>query len=298
MSILILGKGFVGTHLHEYFQQNNIESDIYSQSELDYTDSKTLASYLDYCKDEIKKEVDIVINCSGYTGVPNVDACEDNKEICYNYNVAYPLKVLSVCAQRKIPVIHVGSGCIYSGYDKEYTEYDTPNFGLFSNEASYYSKCKHIFETFAKHFECYVLRIRIPFTADWSRKNYFTKLVNYDSLISENNSITSISDFNIFVEKFIDKLKQGYLIPGVYNVVNPEPVTAEQVVTLLRKYNITNPNWKYIEVKNLNTKANRSNCVLSTEKIAKLHLTLPSTLDSLERDIRILANVQPNTVSR
>ncbi len=285
MSILILGKGFVGTHLHEHFQKNKIQSTIYGQSELEYTDSNTLAAYLD----EPGNKIDIVINCSGYTGVPNVDACEDNKELCYNYNVAYPLQVLNVCERRKIPVIHIGSGCIYSGYEKEYTENDTPDFGIFSNESSYYSKCKHIFETFAKHFQCSVLRIRIPFTSDNSRKNYFTKLINYDSLISENNSITSITDFNEFIVKFINKIKDGTINHGLYNVVNPDPVTAECVVTLLKKYNINNPNWSFIKVSELNTKANRSNCVLSAEKIKSIGLSLPPTLESLERDIQLLS---------
>jgi 3,5-epimerase/4-reductase len=285
MSILILGKGFVGTHLHAHFQKNKIKSTIYSQSELEYTDPNTLAAYLDECSSTSK--IDVVVNCSGYTGVPNVDACEYNKELCYNYNVVYPLDVLTVCERRSIPVIHIGSGCIYSGYNKAYEETDTPNFGVFSDESSYYSKCKHIFETFAKQHQCYVLRIRIPFTDDTSRKNYFTKLLNYNTLISENNSITSINDFNVFVTSFIDNMAD---IPyGLYNVVNPEPVTARAVVTLMQKYNLNNPNWSFIDLKDLNTRANRSNCVLSTKKIAQLGLSLPPTVQSLERDIKALA---------
>jgi dTDP-4-dehydrorhamnose reductase len=156
MSILILGKGFVGTHLHKYLSTINVHSNIYSQSELEYTDYKTFDAFLK----ERKGGISAIVNCSGYTGVPNVDACETNKELCYNYNVSYPLQMAALCAQHNVPLIHVGSGCIYSGYDKNYTENDTPNFGVFSDESSYYSKCKHIFETFAKHFPCYIFRIR------------------------------------------------------------------------------------------------------------------------------------------
>lgn len=285
MSTLILGKGFVGSHLESYFKNNGKDCIAVSQLDLNYTDPNELSDFLDRDRGVIKT----VINCSGYTGVPNVDACEDNKELCYNYNVTYPLQVLNVCKKRDIPVIYIGSGCIYSGYEKEYTENDTPNFGIFSNESSYYSKCKHIFETFAKYFPCYVLRIRIPFTSDYSRKNYFSKLLKYNSLISENNSITSITDFNEFIVKFVDKVYFDQVEHGIYNVINPEPVTAEQVVTLMRRYGINNPNWRFIEVKDLNTKANRSNCVLSTEKIKSIGLSLPSTLESLERDIQFLS---------
>ena len=278
---VILGKGFVGTHLSQYFKQNNIDHKIFSQSELDYTDPNTLKDFLD----SNDKDIKWVINCSGYTGIPNVDACEDNKEFCYAYNVLYPMQVVKLCNQYKIPVIHIGSGCIYSGYEKEFTEEDTPNFGIYSNESSYYSKCKHVFETFAKEFNCYVLRIRIPFTDILTRKNYFSKLVNYDTLINELNSVTSLNDFDKFVVRFIST-KPEY---GIYNVVNPEPVKAEEVVEILKDNKIVNSKWRFIELKDLNTKANRSNCVLTTDKIKDLGLQLPNTRTSLLRDISTLA---------
>lgn len=278
---VILGKGFVGTHLSHYFKKNNIDHKIFSQSELDYTDPNTFKDFLDTNDKDIKW----VINCSGYTGIPNVDACEDNKELCYAYNVLYPMQVVKLCNQYKIPVIHIGSGCIYSGYEKEFTEEDIPNFGIYSNESSYYSKCKHVFETFAKEFNCYVLRIRIPFTDILTRKNYFSKLLNYDTLINELNSVTSLKDFDEFVVRFISA-KPEY---GIYNVVNPEPVKAEEVVEILKDNKIVNSKWRFIELKDLNTKANRSNCVLTTDKIKDLGLQLPNTRTSLLRDISTLA---------
>jgi dTDP-4-dehydrorhamnose reductase len=285
---VILGKGFVGTHLAQYFKSNNIEHRIFSQSDLDYTDPDRLREFIE----EHDRHIRTVINCSGYTGVPNVDACEDNKELCYNYNVLYPLNVVKMCNAFSIPVVHIGSGCIYSGYDKEYTEEDTPNFGMFSNESSYYSKCKHVFETFAKGYKCYVLRIRIPFTDVLTRKNYFSKLLGYDTLINELNSVTSLNDFDEFVVRFI-VARPDY---GIYNVVNPEPIKAEEVVWLLEKHGLKNPNWKFIDLKDLNTKANRSNCVLSTEKLKKIGLELPNTRDSLVRDIVALARSQGQDV--
>ncbi len=285
---VILGKGFVGSHLAHYFKTNNIEHKIFSQSDLDYTDPDKLREFIE----ENNKDIKTVINCSGYTGVPNVDACEDNKELCYNYNVLYPLNVVKICNAFSIPVIHIGSGCIYSGYDKVYTEEDIPNFGMFSNESSYYSKCKHVFETFAKGYKCYVLRIRIPFTNTLTRKNYFSKLLGYDTLINELNSVTSLNDFDEFLVRFI-ATRPDY---GIYNVVNPEPIKAEEVVWLLEKHGLKNPNWKFIELKDLNTKANRSNCVLSTEKLRKYDLELPNTRDSLVRDIVQLARSQGQDV--
>lgn len=278
---LILGKGFVGTHLAHHFRVNNIDHKIFSQKELNYTDAYTLKGYLK----ENNKDIQFVINCSGLTGSPNVDFCEDNKELCYNYNVLYPLQVIKICDSLNIPVIHIGSGCIYSGYTKQYTENDTPDFGIFSNDSSFYSKCKHIFETFALFHRCYILRIRIPFTGDDSTKNYFSKLVKYDTLINELNSITSITDFNEFVVKFIQQKPDW----GVYNVVNPQPLKADEVVNILKDNGVENPNWKFIPLSELNTKAKRSNCVLSTELINSLGLQLPDTRESLKRDAALFA---------
>jgi dTDP-4-dehydrorhamnose reductase len=198
------------------------------------------------------------------------------------------MQVVRTCHSLDVPIIHIGSGCIYSGYDKVYNENDTPNFGIYSNESSYYSKCKHIFETFAKDFNCYIFRIRIPFTETLTRKNYFSKILAYDSLINELNSVTSLNDFNNFIVRFM-AIKPKH---GIYNVVNPQPVKAEDIVRLLELNGLKNPNWKFIELKDLNTKANRSNCILSTDKINSLGLQLPNTNDSLVRDIVALARSQ------
>lgn len=281
--ILVLGKGFVGSNLVNYFKNNNIDHIAFSKKIFDYSDKEQFNNYISNTRFDIK----CVINCSGYTGVPNVDACEENKELCKKLNVDDPLDVLDVCSKHDIPVIHVGSGCIYSGYDKAYEECDSPNFGLFDTHSSYYSKCKDLFEIQSRRFPCYVLRIRIPFSGEFRPKNYFYKLLRYNNLINELNSVTSMTDFNVFVEKFIQKI---HTLPyGFYNVVNPEPVKAEHVVYTLEKLGLKNNDWKYISLDELNTKANRSNCVLSTEKIRSFGLELPNTMDSITRDAGVFA---------
>jgi dTDP-4-dehydrorhamnose reductase len=278
--IIILGKGFIGNSLSNYFTKNSIDHSIYTKSMLDYTNTDALNSFLKDSKDKIH----CIINTFGYTGVPNVDACELNKEECWNWNVIHPLNVVKVANDNKLPVIHVSSGCIYNGYEKDYTEEDKPNFGMFSDVSSFYSKCKHACEIMLDNHCVYILRIRIPFTHENVSKNYFSKILKYDNLIDEVNSVTSVEDFNNFVFRFVYLLKD--LPGGIYNTVNPQPVKASEVVDIMRKNGIINPNWKFIDLKDLNTKANRSNCVLSTGKIEKYNLPFPDTLQSLTRDIK------------
>jgi dTDP-4-dehydrorhamnose reductase len=280
---IILGQGFVGSNLSNYFSKSNFNHAIFNSRALDYTDIDTLYQYL---KDN-KEKISYIINCFGYTGTPNVDGCETNRELCWKLNVLYPLNVLKTANDLKIPVVHVGSGCVYTGYEKNYTEDDVPNFGLYSSDSSFYSRCKHEFEILADNYCVYILRIRIPFTSHAVSKNYFTKLVKYDNLIDNTNSVTSLTDFCEFM------FKLNFLIHdlpgGIFNVVNPQPVKTEQTVELLQKYGVNNSNWNFIKDYELNTLAKRSNCVLSTDKIKTYNLELPNTLESLEKEIKMFA---------
>ena len=82
MNVLILGKGYVGNHLEKYLSDqwltgNNIF--FKSKKDLDYTNSEVLYNFC------LSEDIDTVVNTSGYTGAPNVDGCEDNKEDCFYY---------------------------------------------------------------------------------------------------------------------------------------------------------------------------------------------------------------------
>jgi len=251
MNVLILGKGFVGNALKKEMP----DAFIVSKQELNYFDEMTLISYL--CEKRIK----LVINCSGYTGNPNVDACENDKENCYKQNVELVRSLQRSCVGVKI--IHVSSGCIYDGYEKVFTEEDTPNFGMFSDKSSFYSKTKHIAETIISKTldDIAVVRLRIPFDYVSSRKNYFNKLLNYNNLIDFRNSKTDLR----YLCRFIHKLADNFT-PGIFNAVHSNALTTQQVLDIMVEYDLYNPNWKIVDYKDIPIKANRSNCVLSNQK--------------------------------
>ena len=276
---LLLGKGFVGQKLNKHFTQKGIDFFNIAKNEIDYTNRRALSTLLrDY-------NFSHVINCSGYTGHPNVDGCESNKSDCWKYNVSVPVLIDRVCEQYNAKCIHISSGCIYTGYSKNFEESDDPNFGLFNPESSFYSKTKHAFETVVDTRRSAVLRIRMPFTGMKEDKNYLVKLLKYDNLISLKNSVTSIDDLCAFIENFLNNFT-----PGIYNVVNPQPIEAREVVELLKKNNLVNTNWRFIDVADLNTIAKRSNCILDTHKITSMGLCLPDTYVSLERSIKSLCS--------
>ena len=73
--ILILGYGYVGGYLYNRLKQDkNNDVTIVKREFLDYTDSTKVEQWLKKEKDHYN----YVINCSGFTGRPNVDEGEKN----------------------------------------------------------------------------------------------------------------------------------------------------------------------------------------------------------------------------
>ena len=285
-NILLLGKGYIGENLNQHFiSKSDIKSNIYSKKDLNYLDFNTLNKYL---QKNQSIRIDYIINCAGYTGRPNVEGCENDKETCWKYNVKLPIILTEIASYWNIPIIHISSGCVYTGYEKDYTEEDEPNFGIYNKESSFYSKTKHACELSLKNTNSYIFRIRMPFSHKSSERNYIDKILKYNNLISYNNSLTNINDLNEFIYKFINlKNKPEY---GIYNVTNQGSATAKEVVEILKKYKLENKNWKFLNQDEINFKVARSNCVLSTEKIKKLNLELPNIYSSIENTIRRFKN--------
>lgn len=280
MKILILGKGYIGNYLEKANTKHQIIH--ISKSDVNYEDPDTFVNFLHKESKYPKPHFDWIINCSGYTGRPNVEGCESDKENCYHYNVTVPLYITKIANHFKIPIIHIGSGCIYTGYSQDFTEDDLPNFGADSNQSSFYSKTKDAFEKLSAHLERYIFRIRIPFNGIPEPKNYLYKLLNYNNLISQQNSITNVDDLVSFVYKFIEKNRPL----GVYNVTNTGSIDAQTVTEILEKHGLKNPSWKFVSVEDANFKVGRSNCKLDTSKIEELGLGLPPVKESIEKAIK------------
>lgn len=267
MNVLILGGGYTGTILATTLKQEH-DVTVLRQSELNYNDPDKLAVYL------IKNGFDYVINCSGFTGRPNVDQCEDEKAACWKLNVTGPTKVNSCCKELKIPYIHISSGCIYTGYEKNWTEDDEPNFGLFSKESSFYSKSKHAYELASGDYGLTV-RIRMPFDNDIdSPRSILYKLRKYNNLIDFKNSKTYIPDLCDFIMQYIN---EGHSGTDIINFVNPGALSTREIADILTKTDKGNPDWKFVDFETLNTKANRSNCVLDISKLKSNYNYRPKT---------------------
>jgi dTDP-4-dehydrorhamnose reductase len=259
-NVLILGAGYVGTELFCHSAKEHINYYLKSKKDLDYTNNLELRKFI------LNNDISYVVNCSGFTGRPNVDEGEIKKKECWYLNVILPLKISKICKDIGINYIHISSGCIYSGYEKEFTEHDEPNFGLYDH-SSFYSKSKHAFEIL-NDYGC-TIRVRMPFSDDLNERSYITKILKYDNLVNFKNSKTYIPDLCNFIEYIITKNISTSSI-GVINFVNPEAQDAEFVTGIMKAYNLENKNWKFVDIEGINITAPRSNCVLSIDKLKTL----------------------------
>jgi len=242
------------------------------RSELDYSNVSALIAALKADRPEF------LINAAGYTGKPNVDACELHKAECLDGNAVLPGRIAEACEAAGVPWGHVSSGCIYSGARPDgtgFTEEDTPNFTFRQNHCSFYSGTKALGEeVLAGHPNLYLWRLRIPFDNIENPRNYLTKLMRYDTLLEATNSISHLEEFVTATFACWEKR-----IPyGKYNVTNPGHITTHEVVHMITESGVSQKQFKFFPSEDafmkVAAKTPRSNCVMSSEKLARAGIHL------------------------
>ena len=280
---IILGKnGYIAEAIIKELKLRSLPYLALSRTDTDYTNMQILDKWLS--NNAYKKTVEhhnvSVINCAGYIGKPNVDACELNKADTVEGNVIFPAMLSQLCVNNGYLYTHISSGCIYGGYSKDFTEEDASNFDF--QNGSFYSGTKALAEKIVKQNNpnSYIFRLRIPFDEFESPRNYLTKLLTYDKLLDARNSLSHRSDFAKYT---IDLIEQR--VPfGIYNVTNKGSVTTKEVVALMKEH--LNPNKEFKFFSKLDNfmqevSAPRSNCVLDTSKIEQ-YIPIRTAQEALE----------------
>ena len=231
-----------------------------------------------------------MINAAGYTGKPNVDACELHKAECLLGNAVLPGIIAQACEEASIPWGHVSSGCIYSGngpQDQGFTELDAPNFTFRTNNCSFYSGTKALGEeVLAGHPNMFIWRLRIPFDSIDNPRNYLTKMMRYPRLLEATNSISELDEF---VAATLACWTTG--VPfGTYNVTNPGRVTTRDVVDLIIQSGVCVKKFEFFpsedEFMRSAAKTPRSNCVMDSSKLASVGIRLTEVRDAIARDLK------------
>jgi len=284
MIYLLGGSGYVGQAYQSLLTRKGVPFRNLRRAELDYTDPVQLTAALKADRPEF------LINAAGYTGKPNVDACELHKAECLFGNAVVPGRIAAACAAAGVPWGHVSSGCIYSGARADGTgfrEEDTPNFTFRTNHCSFYSGTKALGEeVLAGQSNVYLWRLRIPYDHVENPRNYLTKLMRYPRLLEAANSISHLDEFVASTFACWEKR-----IPfGTYNVTNPGHVTTHEVVDLILKSGVCPKEYSFFksedEFMHVAAKTPRSNCLMDSSKLAAAGITLTEVHDSVGAALR------------
>jgi dTDP-4-dehydrorhamnose reductase len=278
-----------------------------SRGTLDYTDFRTLLGALK------KEKPDFVVNAAGFTGKPNVDACENQKGETVAGNVTLAQTVATACDAAGIKLGFVSSGCIYTGAKVKrecgtwavedrlteplisellekrsdrvqgFSEEDEPNFSFTHNNCSFYSGTKALAEEVMAGFPgFYVWRLRIPFDEFDGHRNYLSKVQRYAKVYQNWNSVSHRRDF---AAACLDTWLKN-VAGGVYNVVNPGYISTQEVVEMIRKK--LKPDWNPTfwgnddEFYRFGAVTPRSNCILDVTKILQAGVQIRPVEGALE----------------
>jgi dTDP-4-dehydrorhamnose reductase len=284
MIYLLGGSGYVGGAYQALFRLRGVPYRSLGRAEVDYADAGALRAAL------LRDRPEFLINAAGYTGKPNVDACELHKAECLLGNAVLPGIVAEACEAAGVPWGHVSSGCIYNGEGpggRGFTEEDTPNFTFRSGYCSFYSGTKGLGEeVLAGRPNVFVWRLRIPFESVDNPRNYLSKLMRYKRLLEATNSITQLDEFTAATLECWTRR-----VPfGTYNVTNPGRVTTREVVELIRRSGVCTKAFDFFssegEFMEVAAKTPRSNCVLDSSKLERAGVRLTPVHEAIERDLK------------
>jgi dTDP-4-dehydrorhamnose reductase len=233
--VLLLGaNGYVGQCFAQFLRGRQVDVVTVARAEQDYTEASALRKLL---RDH---RPDFLINAAGYTGKPNVDACESARADTLFGNTVFPLRVAEICAEEGITWGHVSSGCIYqgakgvdaAGNSIGFREEDEPNFSFHRGDCSFYSGTKALAEEYLLkgRYPLYIWRLRVPFDHRDNGRNYLTKLLRYKRLLDVRNSLSHLTEFVASAWATLERK----LPHGIYNLTNPGAVTTREVVDLIR----------------------------------------------------------------
>lgn len=279
-----LGQAYVHAHVPSGLTIIPIE-----RSHFDYGDPKKLRRLIR------EEHIEGILNCAGFTGKPNVDACEDQKDLCFRLNVLLPEAVANVSSDEKVPLFQIGSGCIYQGVpclnepELGFNEEDEPNFCFEHPPCSYYSGTKAEMEKRLRDVPgVSILRIRMPFSFQRESRNLLTKLSLYPKLLEARNSLTDLPEM---VSVSLQMILAG--VPsGTYNLTNPGSVLSSEIIELLLQKGVRKLPAKYFSTPTeiaLAMRAPRSSCVLDSSKITRMGFPLRDIREALGCAVEAMA---------
>ena len=259
MKVLLLGhKGWIGQKIIKILDNQNIDYVI-----TDYRgETDDLKQFI------LNNSITHIYCCLGRThGTLNdkvyttIDYLE-NKETLHeniNDNLYVPLSLAMFSDKHNIHFTYIGTGCIFSDNEKQFTELDKPNFF-----GSNYSIVKGFTDMLMKNTNALILRIRMPISSDKSIRNFITKITTYEKICSIPNSMTILDELlPISVEMMKNKET------GCFNFTKPGVISHNEILEMYKELVDPTFTWKNMTILEQDRLllSKRSNNSLDTTKL-------------------------------
>ena len=305
MKIYTLGNGFVANHLSYTKILDRLSAD---QKRIHYI----LKKY----------KPDVIVNCIGYCGIKNIDDCEIEKEETVIANTIIPTLLAIECEKLGIRLVHIGSGCIYSGESNNF-HYVQGDGSPMPDTIKTYSLGDPNYEPFWGKAFAHAMSMVLPskkIEDGWKEvdpanpQSYYSNTKAATDLVISSMPCSTILRIRMPISdqdtprNLINKLrnyKQVINIPnsvtfmddlvrcidwviyhnlhGIYHVTNPQPLTAARIMNEFKKY-VPEHDFDYITEQQLDqlTTAKRSNCILNSDKLTLTGFQMTNSDEALD----------------
>ena len=259
MKVLLLGnKGWIGQKLIKILDNQNI----------DYVTTDYRGETDDIKQFILNNNITHIYCCLGRThGTLNdkvyttIDYLENKETLQQNINdnLYVPLSLAMFSDKHNIHFTYIGTGCIFSHNEEQFTELDKPNFF-----GSNYSIVKGFTDMLIQNTNALILRIRMPISSDKSIRNFITKITTYEKICSIPNSMTILDEL---LPLSIEMIKNKET--GCFNFTNPGVITHNEILEMYKEIVDSTFTWKNMSIQEQDKLllSKRSNNSLDTSKL-------------------------------
>lgn len=232
--ILILGgSGLVGSHFVKYIQDLKANVRVPTSVQLNVLVFDVLRQYINY------EKPDIVINFVAYTNRDKAEKEKGDREgLVWKTNVELVDKLVGICQEFNIYLIHISTDAVFSGSERMKGPYSENQALDVSENLNWYGETKRQSEIVIReaNIKCAIIRINYPFgnaksEKDFARKIYHYILCGYPLFVDQQFNPTYLPDLDIAIQRIIQTEAQG-----IFHVASKEIVTPFDFGQLIRKF--------------------------------------------------------------
>ena len=285
MKFLIFGtNGWIGGKVYNYLKNNNYNVEV---------GNSRVENVKDLENEIIQKKPTHIISLIGRTHgtyqdeyIGTIDYLEKPGKVFENVrdNLYSPMVLSLLSKKHNFHFTYLGTGCIFQ-FDEEhpfgkeengFDEESLPNFF-----GSSYSIVKGFTDQLMHLVEDNVLnvRIRMPITDEFNKRNFITKITTYEKVCSVPNSMTVLNELiPLMIDMSINNVK------GTVNLTNPGLISHNEILEMYKE--IVDPNFTWnnftIDEQNKILASGRSNNFLETKRLEEMYPNVKNIKESVK----------------